>query len=78
MCEGVGIEPICRTLVRWLRVPEQIGEPHAWEAKVVREILYEHLDLEQSWTSFNIEHELTTKGIQKFVADYKATLRKPS
>ena len=26
--------------------------------------------------SANIEHELTRKGIQKFVADYRSTLRK--
>jgi transaldolase len=37
-------------------------------------IAYEHLDLSQPWQSFNIEHELTRKGIEKFVADYRATL----
>jgi len=42
------------------------------------EIPYEELNLEQPWEQFNIEHELTRKGIQKFVADYKATLRKTS
>src|SRR5215510_5045969 len=42
------------------------------------EILYEKLNLEQPWEQFNIEHELTRKGIQKFVSDYKSTLRKAS
>ena len=42
------------------------------------EIPYEQLNLGQPWEQFNIEHELTRKGIQKFVADYKATLRKAS
>ena len=42
------------------------------------EIPYEPLNLGQPWEQFNIEHELTRKGIQKFVADYKATLRKAS
>ena len=42
------------------------------------EILYEKLTLEQPWEQFNIEHELTRKGIQKFVSDYKSTLRKAS
>jgi hypothetical protein len=32
------------------------------------------LDLQQPWQRFNTEHELTTKGIEKFVADYRATL----
>lgn len=42
------------------------------------QIPYEDLDLEQPWERFNIEHELTRKGIQKFVSDYRATLRKAS
>ena len=42
------------------------------------EIPYEELNLEQPWQQFNIEHELTRKGIQKFVLDYKSTLRKAS
>jgi len=31
--------------------------------------------LNQKWESFEIRHELTTKGIQQFVADYKNTLK---
>ena len=41
-------------------------------------IPYEQLDLEKPWEQFNIDHELTRKGIQKFVSDYRATLRKAS
>lgn len=41
-------------------------------------IPYEQLDLDQPWENFMINHELTRKGIQKFVADYRATLRKAS
>lgn len=37
-------------------------------------IPYEELDLEQPWESFDIQHELTRKGIEKFAADYRATL----
>lgn len=35
---------------------------------------YRALDLEQPWGAFHLDHELTTKGIEKFVADYRATL----
>jgi hypothetical protein len=28
--------------------------------------------LDAPWESFDIQHEVTTKGIKKFVADYKA------
>ena len=43
-----------------------------------KQIPYEDLDLNQTWERFNLEHELTRKGIQKFVSDYRATLRKAS
>lgn len=37
-------------------------------------IPYEVLDLAQRWETFNIAHELTTKGLDKFVSDYQKTL----
>src|SRR5438552_9892977 len=37
-------------------------------------IPYEELDLERSWETFDIQHQLTRKGIEKFAADYRATL----
>ena len=41
-------------------------------------IAYEELDLEQPWESFDIQHDLTRKGIEKFAADYRATLARPA
>lgn len=43
-----------------------------------RPIPYEELDLEQAWETFDIQHELTRKGIEKFAADYRATLARPA
>jgi transaldolase len=37
-------------------------------------IPYEELDLEQPWEKFDVRHELTRKGIEKFASDYRATL----
>jgi transaldolase len=37
-------------------------------------IPYQELNLSQPWESFDIQHELTRKGIEKFAADYRATL----
>jgi transaldolase len=37
---------------------------------------YRMLKLNQPWENFNIAHELTTKGIQKFVEDYQSTLKR--
>jgi hypothetical protein len=44
--------------------------------KPLKSIFYKDLDLTLSWETFDIGHELTTKGIQKFVADYKNTLKR--
>jgi transaldolase len=41
-------------------------------------ITYEKLDLERPWETFDIQHELTRKGIEKFAADYRATLSRPA
>lgn len=46
--------------------------------KPLKAIPYKGLDLDLPWQSFDIAHELTTKGIQKFVADYQSTRRRPA
>jgi len=48
------------------------------KGKSVKPIPYNELDLNLPWESFDFVHELTTKGIQKFVADYQSTLRRPA
>lgn len=46
------------------------------KGRVLKPIPYKDLDLNLPWDSFDLAHELTTKGIQKFVADYRSTLRR--
>jgi transaldolase len=46
------------------------------KGKALKSIPYQELDLDQPWESFDLAHELTTKGIQKFVADYRSTLKR--
>lgn len=41
----------------------------------LRPIPYKSVDLNLPWESFDIRHELTTKGVQQFVSDYKSTLK---
>jgi len=43
--------------------------------KPLKPIPCKELDLSLSWQSFDIAHELTIKGIQKYVADYRSTLK---
>jgi transaldolase len=44
--------------------------------EALRSIPYKELDMDRAWQSFDITHELTTRGIQKFVADYRSTLKR--
>ena len=42
----------------------------------LRSIPYKSLNLDQPWDRFDIAHQLTTKGIRRFVEDYQSTLAK--
>jgi transaldolase len=44
----------------------------------LKPIPHQELNLEQPWETFDIQHELTRKGIDKFAADYRATLSRPA
>lgn len=46
------------------------------QGQSLRPIEYEKLDLNAPFESFDIDHELTRTGIQKFVADYEKTVFK--
>ena len=42
----------------------------------LKPIPYKELDLSSPWDRFEIAHELTKKGIEKFVSDYESTLQR--
>ena len=46
------------------------------KGKPLKPLPYGDLDLNLPWDTFDLAHELTNKGIQKFVADYRSTLRR--
>lgn len=45
--------------------------------KVLKSIPYKDLELNKPWNAFNLRHDLTKKGIERFVADFENTLRQP-
>jgi len=59
-----------------LPMPQKDFQYEAADAtgKSLNPIPYKDLDLNTPWDSFDIRHELTTKGIEKFVKDYMSTL----
>jgi len=46
------------------------------EGKGLQGIPYKELNLSLPWDSFDISHELTRTGSEKFVADYESTLKR--
>ena len=42
--------------------------------KALRPIPYRSINLDQPWEAFDLTHELTKKGIEKFVTDFESTL----
>jgi transaldolase len=70
-----------KVLEQWvaagLSMPDKDFRYQAVDAKgkALRPIPYREIDLNASWESFDLKHELTDKGIQRFVDDYKSTLR---
>ena len=46
------------------------------KGKPLKPIPYKELALNLSWDTLDLAHKLTTQGIQKFVADYRSTLRR--
>jgi transaldolase len=82
---AAGVELItapARVLAEWATKAFPIPGPdfsyNAVDAngKPLGAIPYKELDLKLPWQSFDIAHELTQSGIQKFVADYRATLKR--
>jgi transaldolase len=49
---------------------------HQATDRPLKPIAYKSVELNQAWENFDIRHDLTTKGIQQFVADYKSTLKR--
>jgi transaldolase len=50
------------------------GTDYTFDAGELKAISYQELDLSQPWQSFDIKHELTDKGIDRFAADWNALL----
>jgi len=57
-------------------LPDQNFQYSAVDAKgnELKPIPYQKLELNSPWESFDLRHELTDKGIRKFVDDYNSTL----
>ena len=51
------------------------GTDYHYDAKTWKSIPFREIDLSRPWDSYDISHDLTDKGMQKFSADWNALLR---
>lgn len=62
-----------KVLKEWNTSPRP--SPYKGEGEVLRPIPYVELDLEKDWREFNIKHDLTDKGIEKFARDWDSLIK---
>lgn len=70
-----------RVLESWAAQGLPIPEPdadykRANGTKALKAMPYRHLNLHKPWNAFNLRHDLTRRGIEKFTADVENTLRR--
>jgi transaldolase len=51
------------------------GNDYRYDAKALKAIPFHEIDLSKPWDTYNISHDLTDKGMQKFSADWNALIR---
>lgn len=59
-----------KLIKEWSNIGKPIPKVYAYHAKDLKPIEYQELDLEKNWQEFDIKHELTDSGIEKFAADW--------
>jgi transaldolase len=51
------------------------GSDYLYPAKQLKPIPYKEITLRQNWLEFDIHHDLTVKGMEKFSADWNALIK---
>lgn len=65
-----------KILQEWSATGKQSPEETFQYKPLLKAIPYEELDLSLPWQSFDLHHELTDKGIDRFSADWNALIQK--
>ena len=83
-CVALGVELVTvptKVLEGWAAkgcpVPDQTFVYRGADAagNALKPIPYRDINLNQPWNAFDLEHDLTRKGIEKFVEDFESTIR---
>jgi len=52
------------------------GNDYVYDRGNLKDIPYRDIDLKKSWQEFDISHDLTVKGMEKFSADWNSLIKK--
>lgn len=63
-----------KLIEEWYTQGMKVPDKYSYEVKDLKPIDYKELDLTKNWEEFNIQHELTDKGIEKFASDWNALI----
>lgn len=63
-----------KLIKEWKTKGAKVSKEYSYNAKDLKPIEYQDLDLEKNWQEFDIKHELTDAGIEKFAADWNALI----
>jgi len=64
-----------KLIKEWKNIAMPIPKVYAYNAKDLKAIEYQELDINKNWQEFDIKHELTDKGIEKFASDWNALIK---
>jgi transaldolase len=64
-----------KILKEWAETGMPVFEGAVHAGSKLQEILYKPIDLSHKWESFDISHDLTDKGIERFSADWNNLLK---
>lgn len=59
----------------WVKKGRNIPSGYRYSPQGLVDIPYQKQDLSKRWSEFNIYHQLTDKGIERFAADWNALIR---
>jgi len=80
-CFQIGVDLVtvpAKVILEWVAAGQPMPDEKFRYEFNGKPMEYRQIDLNQPWQNFDIKHELTDKGIRKFVEDYRSTLRKAS
>lgn len=64
-----------KLIKEWKEKEMEIPSVYSYDVKDLKTIEYKELDLNKNWQEFDIKHELTDAGIDKFTSDWNSMIK---